>query len=846
MSGLVSRGPADPGKWRRRGGEGRSPVQAGRPGPDPSVGVGAGEAGGGLGAVSRRETLEGPEPGGRARPGAAEVDQCVAKVLGVSVGGVEQPGEERVAGAGLQFHGPVQNLVAARWVASGDPGGRPAPQRRGDRPLEVHGDAGWGISVLNGDGAIPDPGLRHRPAIPVRPEEPVGELVESGVGEQAALLDGGDQWRGDSPPALVGTEQAGSLDRSIRAVAVEPSPGAHGVSRIGERPEVGVENQPSPQLVRGGGREDGHHVLRHRRDHRARTVPPSTLARADHREPAAQGALSSPPIDAPRSAAPPTELGRLHVVTRKTRHAKGGRVTPKGTRPRDFRPRHEDRRPEPAAGDLMADVRRALGDDHPLGLLAFASSLLAVVDPRRVSAMERDRLAGPSREELVGSFLEVEQVETSALLAAIGMLGGDEVERRRIARTLERRAHPLPAWLAAAERAEATGAVMMTHLLRDGDNLMIGARLPSGDELTAVVYIDHNLGTLVKDAFVVPQPLHDLVAYTKRKNTDPDTTWSDVDPADAKFRILDAVATGAMTFPPFETDTWPVCRPLVEWMTSLLPDGGTGYDRPEWSGDDRRALTDRFFASPFAAGLDDPDHRSLFDSLLWFGCDYGPGDPLRWSPPAVEILLLDWIPRKIVADADYLADAPDLLRAFVRFAHAERSVPAHLTDQTLGAVDSFEPEYQTLIRSDRPQGPAALLAALGVLDPDRPWEDPAPWEAKLADARAGLLECLRRAVGGDDALAALDDAPLPDEPFDWTGIDDDIRPKVAEILDLCDQHCTDLLDTEYRTAARRVLARIARQGPDAFRRRGRADTAAAAICWAVGRVNDLFIPGAAA
>ncbi len=37
-----------------------------------------------------------------------------------------------------------------------------------------------------------------------------------------------------------------------------------------------------------------------------------------------------------------------------------------------------------------------------------------------------------------------------------------------------------------------------------------------------------------------------------------------------------------------------------------------------------------------------------------------------------------------------------------------------------------------------------------------------------------------------------------------------------------------------------MLARIAREGPDAFGRRGRADTAAPAICWVVGRANDRF------
>ena len=40
------------------------------------------------------------------------------------------------------------------------------------------------------------------------------------------------------------------------------------------------------------------------------------------------------------------------------------------------------------------------------------------------------------------------------------------------------------------------------------------------------------------------------------------------------------------------------------------------------------------------------------------------------SPVAVEIILHDWIPRKLVADPPYLAKAPDLLRAFVRFCHA--------------------------------------------------------------------------------------------------------------------------------------------------------------------------------
>ena len=207
---------------------------------------------------------------------------------------------------------------------------------------------------------------------------------------------------------------------------------------------------------------------------------------------------------------------------------------------------------------------------------------------------------------------------------------------------------------------------------------------------------------------------------------------------------------------------------------------------------------------------------------------------------AIEIILDDWIPRKIVADADYLSKAPDLLRAFVRFCHAERGIRAGLTGETLTAIDRYEPEYQRTIRSPRPQGPMALIAKMRALDPD------SPWGAVDYDLDGGYadhidpVKLLSDAAGGDEALRALDDAPLPDEEFDWTGIPEDVHAKVAEVLALCDRCCDELLDVEYRTACRRLLARAAAGDPAVFRRKARSNTAAAAICWIVGKDNELF------
>ena len=220
-------------------------------------------------------------------------------------------------------------------------------------------------------------------------------------------------------------------------------------------------------------------------------------------------------------------------------------------------------------------------------------------------------------------------------------------------------------------------------------------------------------------------------------------------------------------------------------------------------------LADRFFASQYGARLDDPDHRGLLESLLWFGTDYGPGDPLRWSPVRVEILLGDWIPRKIVAPAEYLAKAPELLRAFIRFAHAEVGLRSDLTDGTLAAIDDWEPQYQQTIRSPRPQGPAALLAALGIDDmADVPFGRRGP-----EDFEQSMLDLLARDVEDRIQLDRLDDNPLPDEPFRWDGIPDDVMARVHEVLALTDRCCEEMLDVEYRTACRRVLARVASGDP---------------------------------
>ena len=189
---------------------------------------------------------------------------------------------------------------------------------------------------------------------------------------------------------------------------------------------------------------------------------------------------------------------------------------------------------------------------------------------------------------------------------------------------------------------------------------------------------------------------------------------------------------------------------------------------------------------------------------------------MRWSAVAVEILFADSMPRKVSPTLRCSRGSRISSAAFVTFCHRERGIRVTLTGETLTAIAHFEP--------------LRTLEIIGAVD-----------EPLLPDAwYEAMLGGLRDAVGGAAVLQELDTEPLPDEPFAWDRIPEDVHARVGEVLALCDRCANSLDSVEYRTAFRRFLGTVARGDPNVFRRKARAETGAAAVCWAVGKANDLF------
>lgn len=531
------------------------------------------------------------------------------------------------------------------------------------------------------------------------------------------------------------------------------------------------------------------------------------------------------------------------------RRRNGGRTTPKGTRPPGSL-RHEPEEP-----DLFDEVRGLLRTGDALPLLEFVSQLVALVDPRSRSPFVKDEDEDdeglPDLTDLVRTFAEVQTRETTALLAVLAQLVTDPMPLARIRSALAHRDEQLPRWLEGLAEASPTEALLMTEPFGDIEQVLLGVQLADGQDLTFLVLVDLNAGIAAKDAFAVPDTPRGVQALSVRHGVDlGDVEFTPLDLADARARAAWAVEHGARFFPPFESETWPACRPLVEWALRLLPEGGAGHEPVEWSEQGQQEVLDRFLASTHAEGLDD-DEAGLADSLVWFGTGYGPGDPHRWSPTSIEIVMLDWIPRKIVAEPPCLTKAPDVLRAFVLHAADISGLRPDLVEQNLAAIDDFEPEYLELVRSARPQGVAAILAATGSMsEHDAIAMSPSAALAEVDDRgleellvehwlwRLGLLV---EAVGGPHALETLTTEPLADEGFDWSVVPEAQHDRVVEVLAVVDA-CVELFDAEHRTACRRYLAQVV-AGDGAALARGRAETAAGAVVWTVGRANGSFDVG---
>ena len=178
---------------------------------------------------------------------------------------------------------------------------------------------------------------------------------------------------------------------------------------------------------------------------------------------------------------------------------------------------------------------------------------------------------------------------------------------------------------------------------------------------------------------MVPDSIDNVIQVAQERNTDPDTSLVEMDPADARAWL----EHGLSHHPVFtgQSEAWPGCRPLLHWLTRHLPVGGTPYESPEWDSGDLSELCDEFFASEHGGRFTRRRHGRLLEGLL------SEGDPLRWSVPKIEHLFRHGLDDSHEPLAVIL-ETPQLLKSFIPFAHARSGIRDELTAEALAAIDA--------------------------------------------------------------------------------------------------------------------------------------------------------------
>jgi hypothetical protein len=229
----------------------------------------------------------------------------------------------------------------------------------------------------------------------------------------------------------------------------------------------------------------------------------------------------------------------------------------------------------PEEAPLIDEVREALDGGQPLDLLGLVSTLILATSPQPAVLRPPGAEDPPSLDELIAAFVDVQVPETTALLAVLGeLLVDDDVRSGRCRRAVDERRDSLPSWITDLAQTTVHRAVRMTHVLGDGDEVLLGVRLADAQELTCAVTIDHLVGSEVADAFFVPESIDAVLAVAEATNTDPDTTFTDIGLADARAGLRHALDRHVSKVPLQVSDTWPSCRALVYWLARLLPEGG--------------------------------------------------------------------------------------------------------------------------------------------------------------------------------------------------------------------------------------------------------------------------------
>jgi hypothetical protein len=276
-----------------------------------------------------------------------------------------------------------------------------------------------------------------------------------------------------------------------------------------------------------------------------------------------------------------------------------------------------------------------------------------------------------------------------------------------------------PAWAEAIGHLDIRrAAVLRDAVFDDGATIFLESAHPGEQSHALGVYIDNNLGVMATDVVIVPSIAEVGRALEAEDTDDLELVIEPIDIAEAGARIRAALELTDMSFDPAVSEDYGALRSLVLLRIDEVPYAET-EPVPEVDPEERGRLHREFLASREAGGMSaESVEADVVRAAIDFCTDYVDGRPLRWSPALVELFMTGWLPRKVIADADYFDAVPEALGAWVRYAGRQRNIPGWAIERTIEAIADCADEMSGEASSGVARGPAgdfiAAAQAAGV------------------------------------------------------------------------------------------------------------------------------------
>jgi hypothetical protein len=390
-------------------------------------------------------------------------------------------------------------------------------------------------------------------------------------------------------------------------------------------------------------------------------------------------------------------------------------------------------------GVLRSARSQLLRAKSPLAAEVWGSGLMAVWD--NLPATPGDDPGASFAEALVRHAADLGTADGMAVLSSLAVVAPSRVatRARTAAAMLEHRGIAAPAWAAVAGKALPTEAWIGSDVYGDQEIVIIGFVYPSlpGDPGHSLcVLVDHTEGGVAKDAYPAA-PLSQTLARWREAESE-GISLRPVSLAEVAARLADALMAtdfgGLHQPPPRQSDARTEGRTLAEMrallssrLATLPPAANTGLEELDAEG--REWLVAEFLGAPEAAGLlSEPAAVTVCHSLIAYRCDYGDGDPLRWSPTQAGRCLLDHFPVKVSLDAPDIALVPDVLAAWVAFAARRKNLPEPALARILEVVDACRGDFPAAM-SDADRYNPAKRAAMDLMQRGVDLTDDEAWLA---------------------------------------------------------------------------------------------------------------------